>query len=423
MAVFEDRQLTTGVFEDLESAVRSYCRNWPVVFDRASGSWLYDEAGRPYLDFFSGAGTLNYGHNNPRLRSALLNYLCSDRVIHSLDMFTAAKREFLRAFDELILRPRGLEYRVQFPGPAGTNAVEAALKLARKITGRTNVICFTDAFHGVTLGSLSVTANPGHRGAAGVPLEHATRLPFDQSRAGEVPDFELLDGLLDESDPDRPAAVIVETVQGEGGVNAASPQWLSGLSQRCRAHDIPLILDDVQMGCGRTGPFFSFEIAGIEPDMVCLSKSISGYGLPMALTLIRPDLDVWEPGEHNGTFRGFNLAFITAAAALEAYWQDEALERHSLANGARIAVELAHIADMLAPGELAARGRGMVHGLAFEDPALAARVSAEAFARGLLIERAGPQDEVVKLLPPLTASDDELDHGLAILLQAIEIAR
>jgi diaminobutyrate-2-oxoglutarate transaminase len=413
MAVFEDQDRSAAAFEDLESQVRSYCRCWPAVFDRASGSWLYDERGRAYLDFFCGAGALNYGHNNPLLRGPLLEYLISDQVIHSLDMFTTAKRDLLIALEEIILRPRGLEYRIQFPGPAGTNAVEAALKLARKVTGRTDVVCFSDAFHGTSLGSLAVTANPHHRGAAGVPLEHAPRLPFNSG-------LDVLDMLLEETSSKRPAAVIVEAVQGEGGVNVAADDWLRGLAERCRAHDVPLILDDVQMGCGRTGPFFSFERAGITPDIVCLSKSISGYGLPLALTLIRPDLDVWAPGEHNGTFRGFNPALVTGAAALRAYWQDPALELRSLENGQRLADGLSEIAAS-APGA-EPRGRGMVHGLAFAEGALAARVSAEAFERGLLVETVGPQDEVVKLLPPLTVTDAELHQGLAILAEAVRAA-
>ena len=422
MAVFEGHDKTVAVFEDLESGVRSYCRSWPVVFDRAVGSWLYDETGRAYLDYFTGAGALNYGHNNPLLQQPLLSYMCSDRVIHSLDMFTVAKREFLAAFDEIILQPRQLDYRVQFPGPAGTNAVEAALKLARKVTGRTRVICFTNAFHGTSLGSLSVTTNPLMRAAAGVPLEHATRLPFDSSEGGEAPDFMLLDMLLEGSGADQPAAVIVETVQGEGGVNVAGPEWLRGLAERCRQHDVPLIVDDVQMGCGRTGPFFSFEVAGIEPDIVCLSKSISGYGLPLALTLIRPELDIWQPGEHNGTFRGFNPALVTATAALRAYWRDDALECASIENGRRIAVALAALARSVPGVEIESRGRGMVHGLAFETGEAAGRVSAEAFNRGLLVERSGPQDEVVKLLPPLTVTPEEIDHGLAVLADALQAA-
>jgi diaminobutyrate-2-oxoglutarate transaminase len=412
----------TTVFEELESEVRSYCRAWPVVFDRAQGSWLYDEDGRPYLDFFAGAGTLNYGHNDPVLKRALLSYLSSDRVIHSLDMYTVAKREFLESFEELVLAPRGLDYRIQFPGPAGTNAVEAALKLARKVTGRTRVICYSNAFHGTSLGSLAVTANPHHRGAAGIPLEHVIRLPFDQGGGDLAPDLALLELLLAEPGAELPAAVILETVQGEGGVNVARDEWLRGVAALCRRVDVQLIVDDVQMGCGRTGPFFSFEPAGIEPDIVCLSKSISGYGMPMALTLIRPELDVWKPGEHNGTFRGFNLAMVTGKAALERYWCDDELELRTLAGGRRIAAALSGIAARGPAGAMEARGRGLVHGLAFADERLAERVAAGAFARGLLVERAGPQDEVVKLLPPLTVTDDELELGLAALTASVDEA-
>jgi diaminobutyrate-2-oxoglutarate transaminase len=417
MAIFEDQQrTTTAVFDELESQVRSYCRSWPVVFDRAAGSWLQDEEGRAYLDFFTGAGTLSYGHNNPRLKRALLDYLLADRVIHGLDTFTVAKREFLATFQELILRPRGLEYRVQFPGPAGTTAVEAALKLARKATGRREVVCFTNAFHGTSLGSLAVTASALHRGAAGVPLAHAPRLPFGEEQCS----LELLDELLARPGTQRPAAVILETVQGEGGVNVAGAGWLRGVAERCHARGVLLIVDDVQMGCGRTGPFFSFEAAGIEPDLVCLSKAISGYGLPLALTLIRPELDVWGAGEHNGTFRGFNPAFVTATAALRAYWADRRLERETIAKGRLVADALAALADAV-PGARS-RGRGLAHGLAFERPEQAAAVAAAAFERGLLVERAGPQDEVVKLLPPLTASREELERGLGLLGAALAAA-
>jgi diaminobutyrate-2-oxoglutarate transaminase len=348
------------------------------------------------------------------LKQPLVNYLCADRVTHSLDMFTIAKREFLAAFDELILRPRGLDYRVQFPGPGGTQAVEAALKLARKVTSRTEVICFRGGFHGTTLGSLAVTGNTLHRGAAGVPLEHATALPFGEG-------LEYFDALVEDAGdgPRRPAAVIVETVQGEGGVNVATPEWLRGVADRCQQHEILLIVDDVQMGCGRTGPFFSFEIAQIKPDLVCLSKSISGYGLPLALTLIRPDHDIWKPGEHNGTFRGFNPALVTATAALRAYWQDDGLECGSIATGQRIGAVLAALAESV-PAEIQVRGRGMVHGIAFASGELAGEVSRAAFDRGLLVETAGREDEVVKLLPPLTISETEVDQGLALLADAME---
>ncbi len=408
-----------------ESAVRSYCRTWPVVFDRARGSWLHDEEGHAYLDFFSGAGALNYGHNNPVLKDALADYLASDRVVHSLDMYTVAKREFLNTFDELILQPRELDYRVQFPGPGGANAVEAALKIARKVTGRTGIITFTNGFHGMTLGALSVTGNSFHRRGAGVPLPFTTPMPFDQSLGGQTPDFLWLERLLSDrgSGLDHPAAVIVETVQGEGGINVASPGWLQGLAALCRRHHMLLIVDDIQMGCGRTGPFFSFEPAGITPDLVCLSKSIGGYGLPLALTLIRPDLDVWQPGEHNGTFRGLNLAFVAGTAALRAYWSDGELERATVARGGRIAAALAALAESVGESAggtpVSVRGRGLVHGLVFGNGDLAGKVCAAAFERGLLVETAGSAGQVVKLLPALTITDAELDQGLDTLADAV----
>jgi diaminobutyrate-2-oxoglutarate transaminase len=409
-----------GIFATRESAVRSYCRAWPTVFDRATGSWLYDTGGRAYLDFFAGAGALNYGHNNPVLKEALLDYLAGDRVIHSLDMYTVAKREFLTAFDELVLQPRRLDYRVQFPGPGGANAVEAALKLARKATGRTQVIAFTNAFHGMTLGALSVTGSSFHRAGAGVPLAHATPVPFDRALDG-LPDFAWLEYLLRSrgSGLDQPAAVIVETVQGEGGVHVARPEWLRGLADVCRRHGILLIVDDVQMGCGRTGPFFSFETAGLTPDFVCLSKSIGGFGLPLALTLIRPDLDIWEPGQHNGTFRGINPAFVTGAAALRAYWRDHTLEDATLAKGRRLAAALAALAESVPGTSMTPRGQGLAHGLAFADGELAGKVSTAAFERGLLAETAGPDGETIKLMPPLTVTEAELDQGTALLADAV----
>jgi diaminobutyrate-2-oxoglutarate transaminase len=410
------------IFEDRESAVRSYCRMWPKVFDRAVGSWLYDEDGRAYLDFFTGASALNYGHNNPAIKQALLDYLAGDRMIHSLDMFTVAKSEFLTAFDELILQPRQLNYRVQFPGPGGTNAVEAALKLARKATGRTEVIAFSGAFHGMTLGALAVTSSRFHRDGAGVPLPHAILVPFGCDLDGGEPGSPGIERLLQDSNAglDQMAAVIVETVQGEGGINAAPLEWLSDLAELCQRHGILLIVDDVQMGCGRTGPFFSFEAAGIKPDIVCLSKSISGYGLPLALTLIRPDLDIWKPGEHNGTFRGFNPAFVTGTAALRAYWRDKALEHGTLAKGQRIAAALTALARSVPGTPMRSRGRGLAYGLAFEHGELGRKVCSAAFERGLLAETAGPHGEVVKLLPPLTASDTEIDLGLALLADAVQ---
>lgn len=385
---------------------------------------MSDESGRDYLDFFAGAGALNYGHNPPEIKSKLIEYLADDTVIHGLDMHTTAKQEFLRAFDEVILRPRGLDYKVQFPGPAGNNAVEAALKLARKYTGRETIVSFTNAFHGMTLGALAVTGNSMKRGGAGIPLAHGVPMPYDQFLDGRTPDFMLFERMLTDSGSglDMPAAVIVETVQGEGGINVSSPEWLRGLADLCKRHEMLLIVDDIQMGCGRTGPFFSFESAGIVPDIVCLSKSLSGCGLPLALTLFRRDLDVWEPGEHNGTFRGYNPAFVTATAAL-GFWSGDHMEKQTLAKGEQIERSLQVIATEHAEAGASARGRGMAWGLEFTDASLTSRVCGEAFARGLLVETAGSQDEVVKLMPPLTTTEAELDAGLDILAASIREAR
>ncbi len=412
-----------SVFETLESEVRSYCRGWPTVFDRAQGSHLYDEDGHAYLDFFAGAGSLNYGHNNPVLKRALLDYLARDGLTHSLDMASTAKRSFLETFQNVVLRPRDLPYKVMFPGPAGTNAVEAALKLARKVKRRQSVVSFTNAFHGMTLGSLAVTGNAFKRAGAGVPLAHGTPMPFDHYLPGRASDFLWFERLLEDrgSGLDRPAAVIVETVQGEGGVNVARAEWLRALKDLCHRHDMLLIVDDIQMGCGRTGGFFSFEEAGLTPDIVTLSKSISGYGLPMALCLFKPELDIWEPGEHNGTFRGSNPAFVTAAAALDAYWVDGQLEKQTLARGEQVEQELTALRGK--HQGVVCRGRGLVWGLEFADQARAAAVCRRAFELGLLVETSGALNEVVKLLPPLTITEDDLDEGLRILARALHESR
>lgn len=408
-----------NVFEDLESEVRSYCRAWPVVFDRAQGSWIYDEEGNAYLDFFAGAGALNYGHNHPALKAALVGYLERDGVSHTLDMFSVAKRDFLAGFQSTILKPRGLHYRVQFPGPAGANAVEAALKLARKATGRENIVSFTNAFHGVTLGALALAGNTGRRASAGTVIGGQIVMPFDGYLGSDDAGLHWLEATLAERGTGftRPAAVIMETVQADGGVNVAGPEWLCSVSALCRAYDVLLIVDDIQVGCGRTGAFFSFEEAGIFPDIVTLSKSISGYGLPLALTLFSPELDVWSPGEHNGTFRGPNPAFVTATAALE-LWADGTLAAETTARG-RVVEDFLKELRTAVGSVTDCRGRGLIWGIEFAEPWMAAEVCARAFTAGLLVESVGPADEVVKLSPPLTISVAELKKGLGILADAI----
>jgi len=416
-------QNDTQTFLDLESEVRSYCRSFPTVFRTSKGHELVDERGRTYIDFFAGAGALNYGHNDPVLKEALIAYLSKDGVTHSLDMHTSAKRDLLEKLNELILKPRDLAYRVMFPGPTGTNAVESALKIARKVTGRTNVVSFTNGFHGMTLGSLAVTGNAGKRAGAHLPLNGATAMPFDGYMGEGVDTLDLFESSLRDSSSglDKPAAVILETVQAEGGVNVASVPWLKRLQKVCRAHGILLIVDDIQVGCGRTGPFFSFDRAGLEPDLVTLSKSLSGYGTPLSLVLIRPDLDQWRPGEHNGTFRGHNLAFVTAAKALEHYWSDDALKADVEKKAAYAKTRFTTMAARHPHLEIEHRGLGLIQGIAFRDQELAGRMSKEAFERGVIIECAGANDEVLKLLPPLVIPQPALARGMDVLEECLEV--
>ncbi|SDC60694.1 diaminobutyrate aminotransferase apoenzyme [Melghirimyces thermohalophilus] len=411
-----------SVFEEVESEVRSYCRSFPTIFEKAKGYKLWDRQGREYIDFFAGAGTLNYGHNESGMQKRLIEYLTSDGIVHSLDMATSSKEEFLSRFQDVILKPRNLEYKVMFPGPTGTNAVESALKLARKVTGRQTVVSFTRGFHGMTLGSLAVTGNAFKRKGAGIPLTGAVSLPYDQYNEN-IDSLTLLERYLEDkgSGVDLPAAVILETVQGEGGINAASFEWLKQVEQICRRYDVLLIVDDIQAGCGRTGTFFSFEPAEIQPDIVCLSKSLSGYGVPFAVTLFRPDLDTWAPGEHNGTFRGHNLAFVAATEALR-FWETDAFSREVQRKGDRVKAALQKIADKHPDLITQVRGRGLMLGMEFPKEGLADEVCSEAFKRGLIMETSGPNSEVVKLLPPLIIDDEGLDKGLGILEESIESA-
>lgn len=409
------------VFQDLESEVRSYSRCFPTVFRAGRGALLIDERGHEYVDFFAGAGALNYGHNHPVLKTRLIDYLSSDGVTHSLDMATAAKRDFLETFHRTVLAPRELDYKVMFPGPTGTNAVEAALKLARKVTGRSNIVAFTNAFHGMTLGSLAITGNGSKRAAAGVELTNTTRMPFHGYLGKDVDTIDSLERYLEDSSSgvELPAAFILETVQAEGGVNVASLPWLRRLEMLARKHDILLIIDDIQVGCGRTGPFFSFEAAQLNPDIVCLSKSLSGYGLPLAVTLFKPPLDIWAPGEHNGTFRGHNPAFVTATAALDHFWQDGRLTEKVKRDACTVRTVLDELAAQF---EGHVTGRGMIQGIEFEHAPLGKAISREAFQRGLVIETAGTHDQVVKVLPPLTINDAELTRGLDLFTKSVRAA-
>lgn len=413
-------KVTMETFHELESEVRSYSRSFPTVFERAKGYQLWDTEGEAFIDFFAGAGTLNYGHNNDNMKEKLIEYITNDSITHSLDMATVARGTFLEKFKQTILKPRNLDYTVMFPGPTGTNAVESALKLARNYTGRTNILSFSNGFHGMTIGSLAITGNKSKREAAGIPLQHTVTMPFDDSLTN-IDSLTYIDEYLSEIGYgiDLPAAIILETIQGEGGINAASTEWLQGIEKIARKHNILLIVDDIQAGCGRTGTFFSFEEAGITPDIVCLSKSIGGYGLPMALTLFKTELDIWEPAEHNGTFRGNNLAFIAATEALS-FWEDDAFSDAIKERSAIFEKRMQDIITKFPALQGEARGRGLMLGIATPIPGLASKICAEAFERGLLMETSGPQDEVFKFLPPLIIDEAGIHNGFTIIEESIE---
>ena len=410
------------LFKTTESEVRVYSRAFPIIFNRAKNATLYAEDGTAYLDFLAGAGSLNYGHNNDHLKKALLEYIENDGVSQGLDMFTRAKYDFIESYKKHILDPRGLDYKMQFTGPTGTNCVEAALKLARKVKGRDSIISFTNGFHGVSLGAVAATGNKHHRGGAGVPLGSVSFMPYCGYLGSEVDTVKMMDKMLSDNSSgiDLPAAVIVEAVQGEGGLNAASAQWLKDLEKVCKKHDILLIVDDIQSGNGRSGDFFSFEAAGITPDIVTVSKSLSGYGLPMALVLLKPELDIWKSGEHNGTFRGNNMAFVTARTAIETYWKDDSFLKEIRAKSEILGNGLKAIADKYGPNQFKVKGRGMMRGIACKNGDLAAQICKGAFERNLIIETAGPEDEVVKCLMPLTISEEDLKKGLRLLAESVD---
>ncbi len=407
--------------DGLESGVRGYVRLFPTVFDSAVGSELFDIRGKRYVDFFCGAGTLNYGHNNSYANEALVEYIQRNGIQHGLDTATRAKIEFLQDFQSIILEPRNLDYRVQFTGPTGTNAVEAAIKLARKQKQRSHVIAFTHGYHGHSLGSLALTANSYYHDEHYGSRSNVSHFPFD-GYLGDVDTANLLDRMLEDpsSGLPLPAAVILETVQGEGGINVASDRWLKKIESICRQRDILLIVDDIQVGNGRTGQFFSFEQSRITPDIVCLSKSIAG-GLPMSLVLIRPEVDVWKPGQHTGTFRGNNLAFVTARALLR-YWKDDTLTNQAGRHRDTIQRRLREICERYSDLNFETRGRGLIQGLDVRCGKLARAIIDQAFSTGLVIEGAGAYDEVLKVMPALTITPKLLLEGLDLLESAVAFA-
>ena len=409
---------TPTIFERRESAARSYCRSMPAVFVSASGSELTDADGRSWIDFLAGCSSLNYGHNDPDMKAALIEHIAGDGIAHGLDLHTDAKGAFLTAFEDHILKPRGMDHRVMFSGPTGANAVEAAMKIARKATGRTNIIAFTNGFHGVTAGALAATGNSYHRGGAGMTLNGVTHMPYDGYFAGSIDTADFLEVMLADRSGgiDAPAAIILETVQGEGGLNVASPEWVKRIADIAKKHGALLIVDDIQAGCGRCGTFFSFEEMGVTPDIVTMAKSVSGFGLPMAMVLVRPEHDVFGPAEHNGTFRGNTHAFVTAQVAINKFWANDDFQKELADKAVLIHNALADLATIAPVGEL--KGRGLMQGVDVGSGDLAADICARAYEKGLVIETSGNEGQVVKVLAPLTTPVETFRKGFDILMDA-----
>lgn len=415
------------VFEQWESEIRGYCRLYPTVFKSASNARQTDENGKSYIDFFAGAGVLNFGHNNERMKRAMIDFMERDGVAHSLDMYTDVKRDFIEKFVANVLKPRGWNHKLQFMGPTGTNAVETALKLARKVTGRRTVVAYEHGFHGMTLGSLACTANAYFRNAAGVPLDHVLRQPFGSDEVELTQCLAWVDELRSmyedsSSGLEAPAAFLIEPIQAEGGVHVARPEWLEAVGDLARDLGALVIYDDIQAGCGRTGSYFSFDGMGLEPDIVTLAKGIGGYGTPMAMNLVKPEYDKhWSPGEHTGTFRGQGLSFVAGAKALE-YFEDDELMRAVRAKGETMRDRLRATAARYDQAGFSVRGRGMMQALDLRDGDLAKQVASSAFESGLLVGACGTGGRTLKLIPPLTIPEDDLAEGLDILEQSIASA-
>ncbi|RKT57307.1 diaminobutyrate--2-oxoglutarate transaminase family protein [Saccharothrix australiensis] len=419
--------------EQWESNARSYPRRLPIALAEGFGSYVKDVDGNVFIDFLCGAGVLSLGHNHPEVATAAAGHL---RVLtHALDFPTPAKREFLDA--QLSMLPDGLRDRmkVHFCGPTGANAVDAAVKLCKTATRRGNVVSFQGGFHGsshaaMALSGLVSQKEPIADGVPGVhffPYSYCARCPL-----GLAPDSCETNcaNLLERSlrDPNggiaKPAAVVLELVQGEGGVIPARRDFVRRIRSLTQDLDIPLVVDEVQTGCGRTGTWFAFEQYDIEPDVIVASKALSGIGLPVAIILYDQRLDTWLPGAHTGTFRGNQAAFAAGAETVKVFRRDNVLE-NVRRRGDQLRSRLATLDDHPWVHEI--RGRGLMWGIELADPATKAPAGAQASAvqsyalhQGLIIELGGRDDSVVRLMPPLNVAEEVIDQAAAIIVEAIE---
>ena len=416
-----------------ESNARVYPRHLPIAIADAAGSFVRDLDGNVFIDFLNGAGVLPLGHNHPELVQAVIEQL--GVFTHGLDFPTPAKDAFTEA--QLSMLPLGMRDRmkVHFCGPTGANAVDAALKLCKTATGRGDVISFQGGFHGTTHAAMALTglvANkaPVPNGVPGVhffPFSSCSRCPVGLTpQTCTTNCVNYLERAL--QDPNGgiplPAAVVLEMVQGEGGVIPAQPDFVRRVRKLTRELDIPLVVDEVQTGCGRTGTWFAFEQYGIEPDVIIASKALSGIGTPVALILYDQRLDVWAPGAHTGTFRGNQLAFAAGIETIRIFRRDDVLG-NVRRRGEQITRTLAGLRNN--PWVREVRGRGLMWGIELADPLgsrpageLAGRVQAAALRRGLILELGGRNDCVVRMLPPLNVTAEVIDTACSIFFEALQ---
>ncbi|WP_407151114.1 diaminobutyrate--2-oxoglutarate transaminase [Bradyrhizobium sp. ORS 86] len=401
-------------FKAPRSDIRSNSRSFSDLLSRARSSIVLMADGRKLIDFHSDAGTLNYGHNNHQIKVAITKYLESDAAVSAFNMNTSAKLEFMETFSSVILRQRGLQYRCQF----AESVIEVAIELSRTVTGRQKIILFTHAYHGTSL--RAVGASGKDRTTSGVSLSDVTFMPYDGYLGPDVDTAGYLRKVLtdESSGVDRPAAILVETVQGEGGIYVAAKEWLLSIQDIARDVGALFIIDDVQMGCGRTGDFFSFEFAGLSPDIVVLSNSLSGYGLPLSMLLIKDSIIESRSARCTSAFRGNNLALVSATAAVNLYWRTQTFSQGVHRMGTVLRSRLETIASGCGRN-FVVRGRGMALGFDCQNGNVADATTRKAFEKGLMVEQCECADQVVKFLPALTIDLETLNQGLQIFEGAL----
>lgn len=427
---------------DSESNARSYPRKFPIAIQKAKGSWIQDVEGNRYLDFLCGAGTLALGHNDPEIKEAMISLLESDAPLHTLDITTPTKDSFVHTLFSLLPPEMQENARIQFCSPSGTDAVDAAIKLCKTATGRASVIAFGGGYHGMGHGALALTGNLNAKQHVNglmpdvhfFPFPYSYRCPFGiGGEAGIDAACAYFERTL--KDPEsgiaKPAAVILEPIQGEGGVIPAPAKFLQTIRRVTKELDIPMIVDEIQCGVGRSGKFFAFEYADIVPDVILVSKAIGGTQ-PMSVVIYNKELDIWEPGSHAGTFRGNQLAMAAGKVVMDRVSKPEFLSE-VVRKGQILKDRMYKIKEQVTIiGDI--RGKGLMMGVEFIDPfgpkdhlgayphcgVTAAKVQKECFLNHLIMEKGGRYGSVMRCLCALNVTDEEIHEMLDIFEAAIK---